>query len=79
MTEHEYVEHNLAIAEVLIRSLRGSAAAYIAAIEASERGAAIISPEIIAWSNAKANFSPWTMVVLCDAWLAQQSAEEPKT
>ena len=71
MTEREYVEHNRAVAAVLITSLRGDAAAYIAAIEAGERGAIIRSAEMAAWSNAKNHLSPWTMVELCDAWLSQ--------
>ena len=74
MTEREDVEHYRAVA-----------AAYIAEFEAGER-ANITNAEMAAiaainaiWSNAKNHLSPWTMVELCDAWLAQQSAHEEET
>jgi hypothetical protein len=67
MTEHEYVEH-----------IRRVASAYLAKIESHQHGIALGTDEESAWARTKESMSPLTMAALCDAWLAQQSAEEPE-
>jgi hypothetical protein len=59
MTEPEYVEH-----------IRRTASAYLAKIEAGAHSLALNSPEARAWANTKDSLSPFTMIEMCDAWLA---------
>lgn len=59
MTEREYVEH-----------IHRVAAAYIAKIETHDHGIALGTSEELAWSRTKESLSPFTMIKLCEAWLA---------
>lgn len=63
MTEKEYVEH-----------LRKCAATYIANLD-NDKTLDVFAGAASDWHNAKTSMSPWTMVSLCDAWLAANNTE----